>query len=248
LFNVGQISPVPGNGALKWRSVSTAAWSSCGVTEGGSAKCWGCGATDRLGRVRGVTILGNVNKGQCEVPQDVVGWDSVATSEWHSCGVTDAGEIRCWGCRCSPERCPAWDSPDVDFGQCDVPTGYTWSTVSVGKYHSCGLTNKGQAVCWGGVRSGTALFHEQIGTLVSQGASEARKHDLGQAFSPQGVAEWLNPRAFVQEAAYLAGTLALPTQSSTLVGADYFFAFQVMNPVGGARASSREHLRRRSCG
>jgi len=30
--------------------------------------CWGCGATDRLGRVRGVTVLGNVDKGQCEVP------------------------------------------------------------------------------------------------------------------------------------------------------------------------------------
>jgi hypothetical protein len=41
----------------------------------------------------------------------------------------------------------------VDFGQCDVPPGYVWSTVSVSKYHSCGLTAKGQAVCWGGVRS-----------------------------------------------------------------------------------------------
>lgn len=229
-FNVGQIAPTPGRGALKWRAVSTAAWSTCGVTEQGAALCWGCGAPDTLGRSRGVSALGDVNKGQCKVPADVDEWDSVATAEYHSCGVTANGEIRCWGCRCAPARCPSFDSPDVDFGQCDVPSGRVWSTVSVGKYHTCGLDVRGQAVCWGGVRSETALFFQESGTLAAQPPGEGRKYDLGQALVPTGVAEWLNPRAFVSEAVWTEGTLRLPTQGSTLVGADYFFAFQVKNP------------------
>ena len=119
-LNTGQVVPVPGLGSYKWRTLSTGVWHTCGITEVGALHCWGCGGLDRLGRPIGLSLTGeNVDKGQCDIPQPDAGWqwDSVSASEFHTCGVTSNGQAHCWGCKCNPGPCPAWNSSEVDLGQ-----------------------------------------------------------------------------------------------------------------------------------
>lgn len=72
----------------------------------------------------------------------------ITTGEWHTCGLTDAGEIKCWG--------------DNYFGQlgngntADQPsfvdvTGLSATPIQVkaGYRHTCVLLQSKRAVCWG---------------------------------------------------------------------------------------------------
>jgi hypothetical protein len=49
--------------------------------------------------------------------------------------VTTSGEGLCWGYN--------------GEGQTNVPTGKTWSSITSGGEHSCGVTTSGEGLCWG---------------------------------------------------------------------------------------------------
>ena len=62
------------------------------------------------------------------------GFVSVAAGDNHSCGVTVAGVVRCWGYN--------------TFGELNVPVG-TFASVSAGFLYSCGVRTDSTVVCWG---------------------------------------------------------------------------------------------------
>ena len=62
------------------------------------------------------------------------GFVSVAAGDNHSCGVTVAGVVRCWGYN--------------TFGELNVPDG-TFASVSAGFLYSCGVRTDSTVVCWG---------------------------------------------------------------------------------------------------
>jgi hypothetical protein len=213
-FNVGQVYPVPGKGRYKWREVSAGVFHTCGVTEKDVMHCWGCGAKDALGRPRGVSPWGEeVNKGQCNIPRDVGGWRSVSAGLHHTCGVTTNGTGLCWGCKCSPALCPAWNSTDVNFGQCDVPTGHLWSEIAVGMYHTCGLTTRGKIYCWGCTVDVSKQYHALGGGVIDLPKITRKRYNYGQCNVPQGVVEWMNAAAFGTEATWHADTYTLEVGS-----------------------------------
>lgn len=94
-------------------------------------------------------------------PEDVVitpgvvnddhSWQQVATHVEHACGVTDDGQLYCWGDDSyeklggSPGNTPLVEVP--------VPDGFDgWSTVSTGHYHTCAVARDGDqrsTFCWG---------------------------------------------------------------------------------------------------
>ncbi len=73
-------------------SVAAGGWHTCGVTTLGGVKCWGSNEHGQLGD--GTTD----NR---SIPDDVVGLSNGAASlsagVQHTCAVTDAGGIKCWG-------------------------------------------------------------------------------------------------------------------------------------------------------
>ena len=233
VLNTGQVVPVPGLGSYKWRMLSAGVWHSCGVTQEGALYCWGCGGKDRLGRTIGLSPTGeDADKGQCDVPTENSAdlWDIVSASEFHTCGVTSTGEGRCWGCKCNPSLCPAWNSSDINLGQCDVPAGHQWAQIAAGRRHTCGLTIHGQLFCWGCMLDATKPYHAKSGKIEYQNATAARTFDLGQCHQPKGVAVWMNSAAFSAKGKWNDRGLELAVRSNTIVGADYFFGFPIQNP------------------
>jgi len=135
-----------GSGAL---AVGVGQFHSCAVTAGGAVKCWGYNAEGELGSGTRTSSL---------VPVGVVGLGSgvlaVSAGRYHSCAVTTAGAVSCWG------RGPNGQLGNGTLSDSPVPVkvvglGSRAVVVSAGRSHSCAVTSAGGVRCWGG--SGRAL-------------------------------------------------------------------------------------------
>ena len=121
----------------------------CAVTTAGGAKCWG---RNTFGQ------LGDTTTDDSSVPVDVEGLTSgvaaIAAGWGHSCAITDAGALKCWG--------------KNDYGQLGDGTlrdhrhpvdvvGLSSGVVAVslGTEHTCALTDDGAVKCWGYNQHGT---------------------------------------------------------------------------------------------
>ena len=117
----------------------------CAVTTAGGVKCWGYDGSGQLGNDAALTNQ--------PTPVDVAGLTSgvasVAAGSSHTCAVTTAGGLKCWGRN-------TYSSLGNDAALVSQPTpvdvqGLTSGVVSVsaGLYHTCAVTTAGGLKCWG---------------------------------------------------------------------------------------------------
>jgi len=136
--------PVPVQGGLTFVSVTAGDAHNCGLTSSGEAYCWGKGP------------LGNGSSTATAWPTAVSGWlkfRMIDAGGGHVCGVTTGGDAYCWGPNGlgklgNGEQYGYWMVPVMVSG------GLTFSSVSAGDEHTCGLTTAGEAYCWGKNREG----------------------------------------------------------------------------------------------
>jgi alpha-tubulin suppressor-like RCC1 family protein len=165
----------------------------CAITSSGGVKCWGWNANGRVGDGTLDTRL---------VPVDVLGLTSgviaVSAGGDHTCALTNAGGLKCWGAN--------------GVGQLGDGTGTTRLTpvdvlglssgviaIAGGGYNTCALTNGGGAKCWGGNGFGelgddTRLLRRTPVDVsgLSSGANEvaAGSHHTCVLTTPGGVKCW----------------------------------------------------------
>jgi len=129
--------------SLQFASVTAGVSHTCGVTEAGEAYCWGWNQYGQIGD-------GTITYGR-HSPTKVatsLRFTSVAAGHYHTCGVTETGEAYCWG--------------DNRYGELGdgtirtrrktptrVATSLQFASVATGKRHTCGVTEAGEAYCWG---------------------------------------------------------------------------------------------------
>ena len=153
---VNEPTPIVTSGALAGQTVTTFStggfWSPCVVLATGGAACWGAGN-------RGT--LGNGTAGNQTVPTavDMSGVLSgaritqMASGALHTCALTSAGVMACWGLNTSGQLGTGAAGSDalspVLVSTGSALNGQVVAQAAAGYNSSCAVTQAGAAACWG---------------------------------------------------------------------------------------------------
>ncbi|MHB1138719.1 MAG: RCC1 domain-containing protein [Microthrixaceae bacterium] len=117
----------------------------CALTDSGGVKCWG--------KTLGQSDMDEMDDPLYQTtPVDVPGLTSgvahISSGEHHTCAVTDAGAVKCWGKNDGGQL--GDDTTSNSFTPVDVVgLGSGIASVEVGDRHTCAVTTSGGVKCWG---------------------------------------------------------------------------------------------------
>lgn len=114
----------------------------CGLDEEGQAYCWG--SNDR-------GQFGNGTRENSAIPVRAapgLTFSLIDAGGSHACGLTSGGAAYCWGSN-SWGQLGAGSHGLSEFNPVPVVGGLSFSTLSVGEEHTCGVAAGGESYCWG---------------------------------------------------------------------------------------------------
>lgn len=131
---------VSGSGYVQ---VSSRFLHTCAVKEDGTMWCWGINNNLQLAQESPATLY---------QPEQVAvsGWRQVAVGFSHTCGIKQDSSLWCWGANMTGQIGAA-TLPVEDDSRTSTPLQIpgTWTTVSAGATHTCGIMVDGTLWCWG---------------------------------------------------------------------------------------------------
>lgn len=153
-------TPVAAAAGLSFMSITAADFHTCAVATTGAAYCWGSSSVGQGGA--------GSSAPETPVPTPVVGgliFSTIEAGISYTCGLTTVGAAWCWGDNFLYGQLGSGISSYFEPAPVAVAGGHTFSTLSVGGNHSCGLATDGIAYCWGSNGSGQL----GDGTVLTQG-------------------------------------------------------------------------------
>ena len=155
----------------------------CALTTAGGVKCWG---DNHFGELGNSTNTGTFNPNP--TPADVSGLTSgvaaIAAGGEHTCALTAAGGVKCWGANDSGQLGNSTSSGSANPNPTPVDVSGLTSGVLViaaGGLHTCALTTAGGVECWGFNQDG------QLGNSTNSGTFNPNPTPTAVSGLPSGV-------------------------------------------------------------
>jgi alpha-tubulin suppressor-like RCC1 family protein len=124
----------------------------CAIARAGIAICWGANDRGQVGPAAGAT-----SAEPTRVPE-TRGLTAVVSGAAHTCGLREDGGAICWGANDRGQLGAATPGRQTSPRPIPVAGGRTFTALTAGDRHTCGLASDGTAWCWGDNGS------EQLGT------------------------------------------------------------------------------------
>jgi alpha-tubulin suppressor-like RCC1 family protein len=151
--NTRRVTPVAVAGGRAWRQLSPEFSSSCGITTGNQAWCWGTDAHGQLGD--------NPERGGSTTPVMVAGghaFTQLDAGSTHMCAVTAEHQAYCWGDGMGGAM---GDGRTVDrFTPHAVAGGLSIERVTAGAAYTCAETSTNRTYCWGARALGNGTLNQ----------------------------------------------------------------------------------------
>lgn len=142
-----RLRPVKVGDDLRWSAVSTNIFNSCAITRDAALYCWGKNDEGQIGNGTTTTRAQPIRVGTAN------NWVSVSVGAWHTCAIRRDGSAWCWGSNDFGQLGNGRDTIDRS-GPVRVAGDLTWTDISAGAMHTCGILANGDAKCWGANTSG----------------------------------------------------------------------------------------------
>jgi alpha-tubulin suppressor-like RCC1 family protein len=153
------MAPMPVLAGHTFTQIVTGSAHTCALEAGGAAWCWG---------MRGAVGAGVPTEEGGSPPVQVLGghaFQTLTAGGGHTCGLTVSGQAYCWGVNNSGQAGQTAASAAVLYTPTLVSGGLTFSAISAGGTHTCGLAG-GILYCWGDNTTGQVGI--PVGSLSQQ--------------------------------------------------------------------------------
>jgi alpha-tubulin suppressor-like RCC1 family protein len=137
-FSEGSTTPVRVPSNERFKAVSARWTYSCALSLSGRAYCWGAVAAVEGMRWKPTAVFA----------QDVT-FVSLTTGYHHVCGIATTGAAFCWGFNDDGQLGNGSTSRQFAEKETRVSGGLTFTSLSAGVSHTCGVATGGKAYCWG---------------------------------------------------------------------------------------------------
>jgi hypothetical protein len=140
---VHKLTPTLIAGDYTYTAISTGSYHTCGIREDGKVLCWGDNHAGQIGDgTSGTNRL---------VPTLIAGDDTytaISAGYQHTCGMRASdGKVLCWGLN---DAGALGDGTRVDHLTPTLIAGDdTYTAISAGALHTCGIREDGKVLCWG---------------------------------------------------------------------------------------------------
>lgn len=125
-----------------WLEVATGGAYTCAINNENQLYCWGANNGGKLGDG---TILDKFIP--TKIGDDT--WASVTTGSGHTCAIKTDNSLYCWGYNFSGQL---GDGSSGELSDKNIPIKIgeaSWSAITAGAVHTCGITIDGTLYCWG---------------------------------------------------------------------------------------------------
>lgn len=133
--------PVMIAGQHRWASLTAGHHTTCGITQTGSALCWG---DNDYGTV------GDGTRSTRSTPTPVFAervWSALTIGNGHACGLDEGGRAWCWG-RNQYGQLGTGSTEDRTTPQ-EVAGDHRWIAIDAGGFTTCAIRDDQTAWCWG---------------------------------------------------------------------------------------------------
>lgn len=166
-LNRGTPTDVTGLGDVDVLALAQGTAHGCALLEGGAVRCWGDNAQGQVGDGSQQT-----RRSAVAVAGLGTGVVAITAGAYHSCAITSAGAMRCWGLNHVGQL---GDGSTTDRNSPVAVSGLDGDVIAIGagEQHTCAVKRGGAVFCWGGNFFGELLGDGSLQDRAVPGAVPA---------------------------------------------------------------------------